>query len=198
MGCWLLGKIHKAKETGDSPRKEREAYEALCSYLLRRRKRQNHCRRRLAARMAGYGKRCCSFSFLRAAKPGRSIVLRPAQFQILRSEKPFPFTFQMDEAQKQELREIHNGLLRQALEQCRREAFGLAVLDEAFAALQENLLDEALLQKFLSELRGRMEIVLTGRTPPKAYLDLADYVTEMTLRKHPYGQGLEARRGVEY
>lgn len=149
--------------------------------------------------MAGYGKKVLFVQFFKGGETGEiNLFLGLPQFQILRSEKPFPFTFQMGEAQKQELREIHNGLLRQALEQCRREAFGLAVLDEAFAALQENLLDEALLQKFLSELRGRMEIVLTGRMPPKAYLDLADYVTEMTLRKHPYGQGLEARRGVEY
>ena len=149
--------------------------------------------------MAGYGKKVLFVQFFKGGETGEiNLFLGLPQFQILRSEKPFPFTFQMDEAQKQELREIHNGLLRQALEQCRREAFGLAVLDEAFAALQENLLDEALLQKFLSELRGRMEIVLTGRTPPKAYLDLADYVTEMTLRKHPYGQGLEARQGGEY
>jgi len=132
----------------------------------------------LAARMAGYGKKVLFVQFFKGGETGEiNLFLGLPQFQILRSEKPFPFTFQMGEAQKQELREIHNGLLRQALEQCR---------------------SEALLQKFLSELRGRMEIVLTGRTPPKAYLDLADYVTEMTLRKHPYGQGLEARRGVEY
>ena len=153
----------------------------------------------LAARMAGYGERVLFVQFFKGGETGEiNLFSALPQFQILRSEKPFPFTFQMDKAQKQQLRECHNGLLRRALEQCRREAFGLIVLDEAFAALQENLLDEALLQELLSGQAGRAEIVLTGRTPPKAYLDMADYVTEMTPRKHPYSHGLEARRGVEY
>ena len=144
--------------------------------------------------MAGYGKKVLFVQFFKGGETGEiNLFLGLPQFQILRSEKPFPFTFQMDEAQKQELREIHNGLLRQALEQCGGKRLAWRFSMAAFAALQENLLDEALLQKFLSELRGRMEIVLTGRTPPKAYLDLADYVTEMTLRKtYPYGQGLES------
>ena len=67
------------------------------------------------------GKRCCSFSFFKGGETGEiNLFLGLPQFQILRSEKPFPFTFQMGEAQKQELREIHNGLLRQAPPICGR------------------------------------------------------------------------------
>ena len=105
----------------------------MCSYLLRRRKRQNHCRRRLGGPDGWLWEKVLFVQFFKGGETGEiNLFLGLPQFQILRSEKPFPFTFQMDEAQKQELREIHNGLLRQALEQCRREAFGLAVLDEAF------------------------------------------------------------------
>lgn len=153
----------------------------------------------LTARMAGYGKKVLFVQFFKGGETGEiKLFASLPQVQILRSEKQFPFTFQMNEEQKRELLEVHNGLLRQALEKCRREELDLVVLDEVFGAVQESLLDEALLREFLSEQRNRLEIVMTGRTPPEAYLDQADYVTEMTPRKHPYEQGLNARKGVEY
>ena len=64
-----------------------------------------------------------------------------------------------------------------------------------FPAIQEGLLQEGLLKKFLSEQAGRMEIVMTGRTPPQGYLEQADYVTEMKLKKHPYDQGADSAAG---
>ena len=43
-----------------------------------------------------------------------------------------------------------------------------------------------------------LEVVLTGRNPDEALLALADYVTEMKLRKHPYERGITARRMIEW
>jgi cob(I)alamin adenosyltransferase len=43
-----------------------------------------------------------------------------------------------------------------------------------------------------------VEVVLTGRGAPDVLLDLADYVTEMSPVKHPFDQGVPARKGVEY
>ena len=42
-----------------------------------------------------------------------------------------------------------------------------------------------------------LEVVLTGRDPGEELLELADYVTEMKKVKHPYDQGVPARRGIE-
>jgi cob(I)alamin adenosyltransferase len=41
-------------------------------------------------------------------------------------------------------------------------------------------------------------VVITGRDAHPAIVELADLVTEMTEIKHPYGQGLHARKGIEY
>jgi len=43
-----------------------------------------------------------------------------------------------------------------------------------------------------------LELVLTGRGAPEEICEMADYVTEMTERKHPYQRGIKARKGVEY
>ena len=53
----------------------------------------------------------------------------------------------------------------------------------------------------LALLAGRpeeLEVVLTGRNPSRNLLDAADYVTEMKKIKHPFDQGVAARRGIEY
>ena len=50
-------------------------------------------------------------------------------------------------------------------------------------------------------LRGKpenVEVVLTGRKAPKELLKAANLVTEMREVKHPYREGVQARRGIEY
>ena len=42
-----------------------------------------------------------------------------------------------------------------------------------------------------------MEVVLSGRNPSAALLDLADYVSEICKRKHPFDNGIPARVGIE-
>jgi cob(I)alamin adenosyltransferase len=43
-----------------------------------------------------------------------------------------------------------------------------------------------------------LHLVITGRDAPQALIDFADLVTEMTLVKHPYEQGIMAQAGVEF
>lgn len=43
-----------------------------------------------------------------------------------------------------------------------------------------------------------MEIVLTGRNPDERLIELADYVSEIKKRKHPFDRGIYARKGIEY
>ena len=50
----------------------------------------------------------------------------------------------------------------------------------------------------LQQLPQGAEVVVTGRNPPKTWLERADYATEMCARKHPYAEGVQARKGVEY
>jgi cob(I)alamin adenosyltransferase len=41
-------------------------------------------------------------------------------------------------------------------------------------------------------------VILTGRNAPQAIIDRADYVSEIKAIKHPWEQGVGARRGIEY
>ena len=74
----------------------------------------------------------------------------------------------------------------------------MLVLDELCGAVETGLIPEALADRYLSQLPQGAEVVMTGRNPPSKWLEQADYVTELCARKHPYEQGVQARKGVEY
>ncbi|MCL5292467.1 MAG: cob(I)yrinic acid a,c-diamide adenosyltransferase [Actinobacteria bacterium] len=75
----------------------------------------------------------------------------------------------------------------------------LLVLDEINVAAHFGLLSVDDLVDLIASKPIDVELVLTGRHAHPRLINLADYVTEMTLIKHPYISGdLTARRGIEF
>ncbi len=75
----------------------------------------------------------------------------------------------------------------------------MVLLDEINIALRYGYLplDEVL--DFLREEKPPMShVILTGRNADPALIAMADLVTEMTLIKHPFRQGIKAQKGIEY
>ena len=60
------------------------------------------------------------------------------------------------------------------------------------------MVDESQLRQAVLERPEGREVVLTGRDPAPWMREAADYSTEMHGHKHPYEQGIMARKGVEY
>lgn len=77
-------------------------------------------------------------------------------------------------------------------------AFDLVILDEINVAADFGLIDAELAAEIISQKAEATEVVLTGRNAPKAFLELAELITEMKEIKHPYQKGITARKGVEY
>jgi cob(I)alamin adenosyltransferase len=42
------------------------------------------------------------------------------------------------------------------------------------------------------------EVVITGRNAPEEILKVADYITDMGLKRHPYMKQIYARKGIEF
>ena len=91
---------------------------------------------------------------------------------------------------------------REAFECVRRAATGgdwdLVVLDEVFAAVKYGLVSAEDVLGLMRAKSPRVELVLTGRDAPAEVVAAADLVTEMKAVKHPFDQGVEARKGIEY
>ena len=89
---------------------------------------------------------------------------------------------------------MQNENLRRALEQ----PADMLILDEACGVCALGMVEEALLKKAVMEKPEEQELVLTGRDPAEWMQQRADYHTEMLCHKHPYEQGISARKGVEF
>lgn len=74
----------------------------------------------------------------------------------------------------------------------------LLVLDELNVAIHYGLVDLEDVLDIISAKPPKVELVISGRYAHPRILELADYVTEMTLVKHPYSAQVPARRGIEY
>ena len=61
-----------------------------------------------------------------------------------------------------------------------------------------SLIPEERLLDFLNRRPEGLEVCLTGREPSEALQKRADYITEMVKRRHPFDQGIAARKGIEY
>jgi len=77
-------------------------------------------------------------------------------------------------------------------------AYDMIVADELNVAVDYGLVA---LEEVLELIRTKppeLELVLTGRCAHPEVIVLADLVSEVLEKKHPYRAGLEAREGVEY
>ncbi|MHB8124808.1 MAG: cob(I)yrinic acid a,c-diamide adenosyltransferase [Desulfitobacteriaceae bacterium] len=74
----------------------------------------------------------------------------------------------------------------------------IVILDEIFNAIWFEVLSEDELLKLLEIKPPHIEIVLTGRNASDNIIAKADLVTEMVQIKHPYEQGINARKGIEF
>jgi len=73
------------------------------------------------------------------------------------------------------------------------------LLDEINIALRYDYLDIDDVVRFLLDEKPPMtHVVLTGRNAKPELIEAADLVTEMTLVKHPFKDGIKAQRGVEF
>ncbi|MEK7560997.1 MAG: cob(I)yrinic acid a,c-diamide adenosyltransferase [Patescibacteria group bacterium] len=75
----------------------------------------------------------------------------------------------------------------------------ILILDEVNNAVRLDLLKKEDILSFMGWVSGKLEhLILTGRDAPQEFIDRADLVTEMRDIKHPFEQGIKARRGLEY
>ncbi len=74
----------------------------------------------------------------------------------------------------------------------------LVLLDELNIALRYDYLDIAAVVEGLKGRPPEKHVVVTGRNAKPELIAVADLVTEMTLVKHPFQQGIKAARGIDF
>lgn len=75
----------------------------------------------------------------------------------------------------------------------------LIILDEVSHTVKHKLLNVEEIIKFIRACKNKnIEIVATGRNMPGEVMAVADLIIECAMIKHPFQQGIDARRGIEY
>jgi cob(I)alamin adenosyltransferase len=76
--------------------------------------------------------------------------------------------------------------------------YDLVILDEIFIAHWRGYLSLQQILDLMHMKPDNVELVMTGRKAPQEVVKRADLVTEMLVIKHPFAEGVQQRKGIEY
>lgn len=149
----------------------------------------------LAVRSSGRGNKVLWTSFLKDYDSGEFLI--DELFDIYRGEPVTKFIFSMTDEEKLATKAEHEARLRSIFDKAAHENYDMIVMDEALGALAMGMIEEPCLLELLRNKPCSLEVVLTGRDPSPALVDICDYLSDITAVKHPYEKGVPARIGVE-
>jgi cob(I)alamin adenosyltransferase len=153
----------------------------------------------LALRACGQGLCVTVLPFFKSAFSGEFAALDKLPYvNVLRVQGNGKFLPAMTQEEKECMRKEHDRLLMEAAVIAMRGECDLLVLDEALDAVSLSMADESILAGLLKNKPQGLEMVITGHQPIDWIMESADYITEMIKHKHPYDNGISARKGIEY
>ena len=80
----------------------------------------------------------------------------------------------------------------------RDQSWDMLVLDEINIAIRDGFLKEEGVLSLLEAKPQNLELILTGRGATEKIIKKADLVSEVKEVKHPYTQGVQKRKGIEF
>lgn len=151
----------------------------------------------LAVRASGAGKQVLFTQFFKdgSSSEVHGLALLPG-IQVMHAQTVKGFYRSMTPQQREIAREDYTSLFREVSVAARK--VDVLILDEIVSACNRGVVPELLVTEFLRSKPQNLEVVLTGRQPSAALIELADYVTQMRKLRHPYDRGIPARSGIEF
>jgi cob(I)alamin adenosyltransferase len=153
----------------------------------------------LTVRAQAHGFRVLFVQFLKNGQSGEVNVLRGLpSVRVCSGPADMKFTNEMDENDKNRTRQLHDHFFHESVDVARQGEIDLLVFDETFGAIATGLLDSDAMYEFLRNKPEPLEVVLTGRDPESRFVELADYVSVIQCKSHPYNRGILAREGIDF
>ncbi len=87
---------------------------------------------------------------------------------------------------------------RRAKEVIASGKYDMIILDEINVAVSFNLIPSKEVIELLKQVPKNVEIIITGRYMPEAFVEYADLISEIKEVKHHFQKGAQARKGIEY
>jgi cob(I)alamin adenosyltransferase len=154
----------------------------------------------LGLRAAGRGFKVLLVQFLKGRDTGELAVLQRLglEFVVRRNPESKKFIKDLTLEERRAVQTAVAALWKEAVAAALHGDCDLLILDEIMAAVHSCLVSLDAVETFLQQKPPGLEVVLTGRNAPRQLVKLADYVSEVKAVKHPYEQGISARKGIEY
>lgn len=153
----------------------------------------------LAVRAAGSGMKVLFTRFLKNENSAELKILdQIPEIEVIHLPKSYGFYHTLTEEEKSETKQMYGTLWQTAWERVKKGECDMLIMDEFMAADRYGLIPHKEALTFLMEKPREVEVVLTGRNPSEDLLKVADYVSEIRKVKHPFDDGIPARRGIEY
>jgi cob(I)alamin adenosyltransferase len=150
-----------------------------------------------AVRAAGHGLKSLIVMFMKNHPYGELHSLEHlSQWITVEQYGDDAFVMRREEPSAQDLATARTALAR-ARQAMLSGEYDIVILDEVCVCVYFKLLAAEDVVPLFGERPDSVELILTGRYCPDAWLDRADLVTEMHERKHYYSDGVLARRGFE-
>lgn len=149
----------------------------------------------LAVRAAGHGMRTYMGQFMKGQVYGELTALENHP-RIVIEQYGDPQCIRREEVSRQHVRQAEDGLNRAETAMLSGD-YDIVMLDEINVAVWFGLVPVDNVLDFLKKRPKTVEVILTGRNAPKAFIEVADLVTEMKEIRHYYTQGILARDGIE-
>lgn len=153
----------------------------------------------LTLRAAAAGRKVIFMQFFKNGLSGEVRTLKEIPgVKVIAGVTSGRFFWEMDDEEKKETRLLHDRQVEEAAELINNGSFDFIVLDELLSAWNQDMVDKEAVLKLIDNRPEGVEVCITGRGPAEELLDLADYITNMKLERHPFEKGISARMGIEF
>ncbi len=157
----------------------------------------------LALRAAGQGNKVLIYQFLKPSSLdiGERFALELGAIRIRTEALDTPWNMSKsfeDEKAVARMQAAISEALERIAQTAEKRFYDVLILDEIVFCLSKNLAKLEDIKNIIDRRDPVVEIVMTGRGATRELIELADLVTEMKNIKHPFDNGLPARRGIEF
>jgi len=103
-----------------------------------------------------------------------------------------------DKSPKEDHEKIAKEAIRISYEKMQSGKYDIVILDEINYAVNLGLISVEDVLNIIKLKPQKMDLVLTGNYAKDKVIEIADLVTEMKEIKHPFQQGIKAKKGIDF
>lgn len=154
----------------------------------------------IALRVTGYKKKICMIQFIKGSwhygEMDSSKRLEP-EFEMIAIGKGFVGIID-DKSTKTDHQKIAKEAIKISNEKIQSGKYDIVILDEINYAVNLDLISLSDVLDLVKSKPQNVDLILTGNYAKKELIEVADLVTEMKEIKHPFQQGIKAKKGIDF